>query len=114
MFFVWLTLNWFLTFSASNWRQHSTEIKHDELNQVARLVNQCQSKIKEFSIKFKTFVIHSFTFKSKNCRIQEEGESGVPGIKKSVPGRLRVSQTQVRVGYGYYPTFWTQVSGTLG
>ena len=40
--------------------------------------------------------------------------SGVPGIKKSVPGRLRVSQTRVRVGYGYYPTFWTQVSGTLG
>ena len=31
--------------------------------------------------------------------------SGVPGIKKSVPGRLRVSQTRVRVGYGYYPTF---------
>ena len=31
--------------------------------------------------------------------------SGVPGIKKSVPGRLRVSQTRVWVGYGYYPTF---------
>ena len=57
--------------------QHSTEIKHDELNQVARLVNQCQSKIKEFSVKFKTFVIHSFTFKSKNCRIQEEGETAI-------------------------------------
>ena len=30
--------------------------------------------------------------------------SGVPGIKKSVPGQIRVSQTRVQVGYGYYPT----------